>query len=43
MFLDLSSKMEMHFYTKTYTQMYIEVFFIMAPNWKNPKCPPVSQ
>ena len=36
-------KMEMYFYTKTYAQMYIEAFFIMAPNWKHPKCPSVCQ
>ena len=24
---------------KTWTQMFMEILFVKAPNWKQPKCP----
>ena len=34
---------KVYFHTKTCTQMFKAAFFITAPNWKQPKCPSMSQ
>lgn len=35
--------MKAHVQTKTCTQTFIAAFFLMAPNWKKPKCASTSE
>lgn len=35
--------METYIHTKAYTWIFVVVLYIVAPNWKQPKCPSVGE